>query len=529
MLRGMTREQEFQFPEEPMQIQLQQLDKTLRSLTAHLPDVVARIDAQGCIRYLNRDWSSWEHVVPEDYLGGSLEDCGLPIPVVQQLKDQLQQVKHTTQPVEFEIGAGHGIEDRHLEFRLFPECTTEGQVETILVICRDQSTSRKIERALGESELRRLQLESLGVLAGGVAHNFNNVLTAILGQISLAKEEVADPELVYPRLVMAERASRRAQEIAGQLLSFSSGGALKKTAVELDALLKETTRLVLIGTNVKPVFDLEGCGWIEADHGQLGQVVHNLVLNARQAMKEGGECLIRSRKVVSTDLPLSVQKGVSALCKDWIRVDCQDNGHGIAPEYVAKIFDPYFTMKSKGSGVGLTSSYFIMQAHGGSMTVESELGEGSTFSFFLPAFPMDQPSEKTSSQEVTKGSGTILIMDDDDDVRQVLGDMVRRCGYACEMVENGREAVRSYQEAQDRDQPFVLVLLDLTIPGEAGGREVVKELLWLNPEVKAMAVSGYSEDPILANFKDYGFVGSVKKPFEVSEMSAAIESVLREK
>ncbi|MDH4360640.1 MAG: ATP-binding protein, partial [Nitrospirota bacterium] len=378
-----------------------------------------------------------------------------------------------------------------------------------------------------EERLRGAKLESLGLLAGGLAHDFNNLLTAILGQLSLAKYEMDPSHPLFYRISEAEQASVRAQDIARQLLTFSKGGAPVKKTVFIREILEENVRLVLAGSNVRPIFQIsEELYSVNADVGQICQVIHNLVINARQAMPEGGDCIVQAYNVPSNEVEISCLGQVPSHFDQWVKISFIDQGVGISRENLEKIFDPYFTTKSAGSGLGLATSYSIVRSHGGVLSVKSELGKGSAFSLFLPAIPNLKIPSGSPEQCVKVGQGKILIMDDEVQIRKVLGEMVKACGYSYQTAEDGEEALRIFCKAQEIGEPFSAVILDLTVPGGVGGKDVISKLLTIDPHVRAIVVSGYSNDPVLANYQEYGFKGRVAKPFNLVDLSVVLNSVL---
>jgi PAS domain S-box-containing protein len=421
---------------------------------------------------------------------------------------------------------GPNEEMRWVHNQTYPLKDSFGKISRIIGLAQDITERKKWE----EERMRGAKLESLGLLAGGLAHDFNNLLTAILGQLSLAKYEVDTAHPLFSRLVEAEQASLRAQDIAQQLLTFSKGGDPVKTVVSLESILEENVRLVLAGSKVRPVFrGIKGLWAVNVDLGQICQVLHNLVINARQAMPSGGECLIEGHNVSKEESGrLSQSHELVPSQNQWIQITIQDQGIGISKENLVKIFDPYFTTKSTGSGLGLATSYSIIRNHGGVLSAESEVGAGSRFSFLLPAFSTGKISPPPTEKEIKFGHGNILIMDDEVQIRKVLGEMVQTCGYHFQAVSDGEEALNVFRQAQNSGDPFSAVILDLTIPGGLGGKEVIKDMLSLDPCLRAIVVSGYSNDPILANYKNYGFKGRVAKPFNLVDLSVTLDAVLRE-
>jgi PAS domain S-box-containing protein len=437
----------------------------------------------------------------------------------------LKRLDGASLDIEYRI-IGPNEEIRWIHNRTYPLNDASGKISRIIGLAQDVTERKKWE----EERMRGAKLESLGLLAGGLAHDFNNLLTAILGQLSLAKYEIDSAHPLFSRLAEAEQASLRAQDIAQQLLTFSKGGDPVKNVVSLETILEENVRLVLAGSNVRPVFrDIQGLWAVNVDLGQICQVLHNLVINARQSMASGGECLIEAQNVSKEEGERLIHSHQLVPSQDqWIRITVQDQGIGISKENLAKVFDPYFTTKSTGSGLGLATSYSIIRNHGGVLWAESEVGVGSRFSFLLPALSPGKVAPRPFEKEIKFGHGNILIMDDEEQIRKVLGEMVQTCGYSFQAVPDGEQALHMFRQAQNGGEPFSAVILDLTIPGGLGGKEVVKEMLSLDPHLRAIVVSGYSNDPVLANYEDYGFKGRVAKPFNLVDLSIVLNSVIEE-
>ncbi|MCA9421094.1 MAG: PAS domain-containing protein [Nitrospira sp.] len=434
----------------------------------------------------------------------------------------LKRIDTKNLDIEYRI-VTHHHEVRWVHNRTFPVKDSLGNIHRVIGIAQDVTERKKWE----EGRLRGAKLESLGLLAGGLAHDFNNLLTAILGQLSLAKFTLDPSNPLFNRISEAEHASLRAQDIARQLLTFSKGGSPVKKTVSLPEILEENVRLVLAGSNVRPIFQISDDLWqVNIDAGQICQVIHNLVINARQAMKEGGDCTIQAYNVTGNVMELAGLDQMTSPVHEWVKINFIDNGIGISKDNLEKIFDPYFTTKSTGSGLGLATSYSIVRNHGGVLAVKSVLGKGSTFSLFLPAVPILEMVSKTPERRVKVGQGRILIMDDEIQIRKVLGEMVETCGYSYQTAKDGEEALRNFCKAKELGDPFSAVILDLTIPGGLGGKDVISRLLTIDSQVKAIVVSGYSNDPVLANYQDYGFKGRVAKPFNLVDLSVVLHSVL---
>lgn len=389
----------------------------------------------------------------------------------------------------------------------------------ILCISRDISERKRLD----EERLRTQKLESLGVLAGGIAHDFNNLLTGILGNLSLAKADLPETGPVAQRLAETGKATLRARDLTQQLLTFAKGGAPIKTEAALDGLIQDAAGFAVRGTKAVCEYDFAEDLWLaEVDTGQLSQVLQNLVINAVHAMPEGGAIRLGARNLIvaNGELPLAPGK--------YVLITVRDQGLGIPPEHLAKIFDPYFTTKQSGSGLGLAVVYSIIANHAGHITVQSEPGKGTVFSIYLPSTGKQPLAEKPVAAKalLAKGQGKILVMDDEELIRNVSTAMLRQLGYEAHPANDGEEAITRYLQAQKDGQPFDLVIMDLTVPGGMGGKEAMAHLRQIDPKVRAVVSSGYANDPIMANFREYGFCGVAPKPFSLQELSDLLHVIL---
>jgi PAS domain S-box-containing protein len=381
------------------------------------------------------------------------------------------------------------------------------------------------EKAKLEAQLVQAQkMEAIGTLAGGIAHDFNNILTAIIGNISLAMLDLQMEEQGRQRLTEAGKACLQAQNLSRQLLTFSRGGAPIKEVVSVKRLITESASFACRGSKVNYEFNLPDDLWaMEADPGQISQVFQNLVINAIQAMPTGGMIKIHGENLEvasGSELPLNIGR--------YVRISIQDKGIGITREHLPRIFDPYFTTKQKGSGLGLATSYSIIKNHSGYIAVESELGIGTTFKVYLPASDRQVIQPPKEDTELLSGKGKILVMDDEAMVREVLGKMLLALGYEVKSAEDGAEAIEFFRQSQKAGDPFAAVILDLTVPGRMGGREAMARLLKIDPQVKAIVSSGYSDDPIMADFQKYGFTAVIAKPYKIAELGKVLNKALTE-
>jgi two-component system, cell cycle sensor histidine kinase and response regulator CckA len=388
-------------------------------------------------------------------------------------------------------------------------------------IKRDISEKRRID-----AEMQRAQkLESLGLLAGGIAHDFNNLLTGILGNISLGLMHTEQSQSSLERFEAALRAGRQAQDLTNQLLTFSTGGAPIKKAGSLGQLIEDCASFVLRGSNVRCECSISKDLWaIEMDAGQVSQVVNNLLINAIDSMPRGGPVLIRaSNFIVRGEMKLPLEPG------RYVRTSISDRGHGIKKEIIRKIFDPYFTTKKKGNGLGLSTSYFIIKKHGGLITLRTKVGVGTTFSFFLPAAQLNSmPSEETEKLLI-RGRGKVLLMDDEEIIRELSGQILKILGYEVTFATTGQEAIQLCRDEADRGQYFDAAILDLTVRGGMGGQETLQKLLEIDPGLKAIASSGYANSLVMSDHAQYGFKAVLKKPYDAIKMGEVLDRVIKGK
>ncbi|MEW5803851.1 MAG: PAS domain S-box protein [bacterium] len=425
------------------------------------------------------------------------------------------------------------------------------------------------ERKRMEEGLQRAQkLESLSILAGGIAHDFNNLLAAIIGNLSLAERQLQSESAISEIVREVKTASFQAKRLTQQLLTFAKGGAPIRKTASLSKLLKDTTSFLLRGSTVRYQLFIQEDLWLaEIDEGQVSQVIHNLVINASQAMPEGGLIEVRAENVTlgtRADAALPPREGKEHVMHgcvhsepgekseygaghgtkgEWgikagkyIKISIRDHGVGIPEEYLNRIFDPYFTTKPKGSGLGLAVTYSIVKKHQGSIEVESRVGIGTSFTIYLPALEkepaaaasdLSRRNMPSSLQSLYSRRGKILFMDDKPSIRDVVGRMLTHLKYEVELAKDGAEAIELYRKAKESEHPFDAVMLDLTVPGGMGGKDAIQKLLEIDPKIKAIVSSGYFNDPIMSDYRRYGFHGVVIKPYEVKELTETLSRVLR--
>jgi two-component system, cell cycle sensor histidine kinase and response regulator CckA len=380
------------------------------------------------------------------------------------------------------------------------------------------------ERELFQEQLIKTQkLESLGVLAGGVAHNFNNILTGVIGYISFARKFLDESHKSHVALGYAEKASHRAAAMANQLLTFARGGAPVKRPVSVARLVEESLLLSLNGTNVRSVVDIPASVHaIEVDEGQLSQAFNNIIINAVQAMPAGGTITVRAENVI-----MSSSKCATTPKSEFVRISFSDQGEGIPKSILSKIFDPYFTTKPTGTGLGLASVHSIIQKHGGVISLDSEPGKGTTFTICLPCTGETPEVSDTISRKLTpggQGCGRILVMDDEEVIREFARESLEFLGYQVTTCANGEDAVNGYRVAYEAGEPFFSVILDLTVPDGMGGVEAAQQILAFDPSAKLIVSSGYSYDPIMTGYRQYGFCAAVNKPYKVDQLDQELSS-----
>ncbi len=390
-------------------------------------------------------------------------------------------------------------------------------------IIRDLSEQKNME----DETLKSKNLQSVGTLAAGIAHDFNNLLMAIVGNISLAKMSIPQNEKTTEFLNEAERIVFMGKNLTQQLLTFSHSGDLVRKVVFIGRTLRDVTDKILEGSSVRPRYiipmDLLP---VEVDEDQIKQVIRNMIMNAKEAMPSGGTIVISCENVSITP-----QDKLPLIKEDHIRISIHDEGVGIPEENISKVFDPYFTTKGmssqKGVGLGLAICYSIVRKHNGYILIDSIPGKGSTFQIYLPATKKDTIEVSIEEETVRDRKGRILIMDDEEMILKIARELLRLMGYEATTAQNGEEAITLYRQAMELKRPFDAVILDLAIPDGIGGKEVLRELIGIDPHVKAIISSGYLNDPVIKNFKEYGFIDMLTKPYETNELNTKLRTIVK--
>jgi PAS domain S-box-containing protein len=511
--------------EEALAAEKESLAVTLRSIR----DGVITVDTNGKIDFLNK--------VAEDLTGWTMVmAAGLPLDKVVHIERDNKRVdcnKLVTDVIE----SGEAVDIFHdnilksskktkriVNQSCAPIRDKENRITGVVLIIRDITEKQKLERELFKSK----KLESIGILAGGIAHDFNNILTGITSNLFKAKMSLPKDSIPYNSILSAEKAAFRASRLTNQLLTFSRGGEPIKESQSIREIIEDAVGFSLHGSNVDCNLELPDDLWhLEIDRGQIDQVINNLILNADQAMPDGGTITVKGDNIIVSE---DVSEGTNAYLPlapgDYVRISVKDNGAGIHPEDIDKIYDPYFTTKEDGSGLGLTICYSILKKHNGLIFVKSRLGVGTTFLIYLPASKKEVGKQAVENNEAIEGSGKILVMDDEDVVRIAAGQVLKSIGYDVEFAKNGQEVIDLYTEAMNAGEPFDVIIMDLTVPGGMGGRESIEKLLKIDPDVKAIVSSGYSNDPVMAEFGKYGFKGVVAKPYKIDELHNILQQVM---
>jgi len=386
-----------------------------------------------------------------------------------------------------------------------------------------------------EDELQKIRnLESIAALSGGIAHDYNNLLTVIIGNISLIQSYIEPDDMICGLLDEALEASMTAKTLTQKLITFARGGAPIMETASIAPVIKSATEFTLSGSNIKCEFSIPADLWpVHIDKTQIGHVIHNLVMNAREAMPGGGIIKIVAENLNITDkspeLRIGLEKG------NYVKISILDQGIGISNDILDKIFDPYFSTKDmgkqKGMGLGLSICHSIIKQHNGNIVAEPNAGTGTGLHFYLPASEetiVRQKSLKVSEREkLVLGKGRILVMDDEKMVIKITGHILNRLGYDASFSKDGAQAVEMYKEAMKSGSPFDAVILDLTVRGGMGGKEAIKKLIEIDPKVKAIVSSGYSNSQVMTSYKDYGFIGVIAKPYNINELSKELNEVLR--
>jgi two-component system, cell cycle sensor histidine kinase and response regulator CckA len=488
---------------------LQESARTMSNILENTTDGFFAVDSEWRITHLNAEAETLLGRSRDELLGRELWQM-FPDQVGSVFEASYRKVMAEQVPVEFEASDSAG--------KIWHEVHAYPSNGGVSVFFRDISERKKTE----SERLTTSKLESLGTLAGGIAHDLNNILTVISGNIGLAQIEApADSGSLLGFLSKAGQAAQHAAHLSSQLLTFSKGGTPLKKVVSVGELLEHSAEFSLYGSNLRADFDIAVDLWkAEVDAGQIEQVVNALMLNAREAMPHGGTVRVRARNVVLDDKP-----GAILPAGHYIKITITDRGYGILDELRTKIFDPYFTTKPTGTGLGLAISYSIVKKHGGLLDLENSSPEGSAFAFYLRASDrkLAVPEVRVTERAFHFNHQRVLVMDDEAAIRELTSQLLGTLGYEVTAVPDGLEAVRLYERALRRGEQFQVVILDATVRGGMGGLATIERLRSLDPQVNAIICSGYSDEAALSEFLAYGFRGALPKPFTRSELADALQ------
>ena len=505
--------------ERALDAERERLAVTLRSIG----DAVITTDREGRVVFMNQiaeALTGWEqaravgrplgevfHIINEK----TGERCEDPVTKVLATGGIIGLANHTA------LIARDGMQ-RVIEDSGAPIRDRESRIIGVVLVFRDVTEKHRMR----EEMLRANRLDSLGILAGGIAHDFNNILTIIMGNTSLAMMTAPPADRLQKQLLETEKACLRAKDLTEQLLTFSKGGTPVRKTASLPDLVRESVDFALRGSAVKCHYEFAtDLRAVEVDSAQVSRVFSNLALNGAQAMPSGGNFVVSA-----CNLELGAGTILPLVPGCYVEISFRDHGIGILPEHLSRVFDPFFTTKQQGSGLGLSICYSVVSRHGGHISVESEMGKGSVFHVLLPATEQKPPEEKLAQTVSVAFRGRLLVMDDEDAVREVATEMLGALGCEVECAADGARAVELYRWAREGDRPFDAVLMDLTVPGGMGGREAARELLALDPKAKIVASSGYSTDPVMADPLRHGFRTTIAKPYTVKELARILTSVL---
>jgi PAS domain S-box-containing protein len=496
---------------------LREGEENFRMLVENANDGILLAGSQGTHLFANRRAAEITGYSTDELLKVTIKDLAHPDELPKIMERFVMRMARQDAPRQYETVIRRK-DGESLPIEITASRTTWKGQPAVIVVFRDIAERRQLE----EEHLRTAKLESLGTLAGGIAHDFNNILTGVLANVSLAGLHVPPDGKARHLLAQAEKATLRARDLTHQLLTFAKGGVPVKKVFRVADRLEDWVTFALRGSSTKAEIDPGSNLWaVEADEGQISQVIQNVVINADQAMPNGGTVRVRASNAqigAGANLPLDPGK--------YVRLCVIDEGIGIPPEHLPRIFDPYFTTKQRGSGLGLATAFSIVRNHEGAVSVESELGVGTTIEIYLPAWDGPLPETPCSEETLRKGSGRILVMDDEEAVREAAGEVLRHVGYDASFARDGAEAVDLYRRARESGTPFDAVIVDLTVPGGIGGKEAVRQIAAFDPGVKAVVSSGYANDPVMADYRHHGFSAVITKPYSTREMGKVLGNLL---
>ena len=508
------------------QEELRQSEQKYRDLVENINDVIFALDATGTVTYISSAIEKASGYSPADLIGKNMLEFIHPDDgAVMVERFRKLTMLGVIRPYEYRLidksGEIHWIRSSSRPI------VQDGKTVGVQGIFTDMTQSKRLEEQLRQTQ----KMEAIGTLTGGIAHDYNNLLAMIMGNLSLAREETEPHSVMAEFLRQAEQASYKARDLTHQLMTLSQGGYPMKKLGSIEALLKEVPRQVRAHEGIEYFFSIQDDLWpVEYDSRQMHYAINNVLINAVEAMPQGGTVTIQAEnKVIENkdkEFPLLLDGG------KYVRISIRDEGRGIPEEHLNQVFDPYFSTKErgvqKGMGMGLTTAYAVVQKHGGHIMVNSTTGVGTTVTIYLPAECAESkaPGAKRDDVEAQSTIQKILVMDDEESLRSLAQKMLERLEYKVETVKDGVEAIETYKKHMDSGEPFDGIILDLTIKGGMGGDQAIKELIKIDPDVKAIVCSGYFNDPVLTNYAEHGFRGAMEKPYQKADLESVLKQVL---
>lgn len=494
---------------------LAQSEENNRELINANPDMLFILDSGYNFVDYKYENESELYASPSEFIGKNITQV-LPADVAELTIRKIELLNKSGLMQSYEYDLDQGGEKQFYESRIIK--FGKGK---ILIIIRNISARKKRD----DETIRSHKLESLGIFAGGIAHDFNNILSAIVGYISLARKKINNKEKVFTLLEKAEKEGMRARKLTEQLLAFSKGGTPVKQITDIAEVVKESAEFIMSGSKTALEYKTEdNISKVDIDRGQVGQVIQNIILNASQAMPSGGVITISIRNVsLDENNEMFIPEG------DYVAVSIKDEGDGIESKNIKRIFDPYFTTKNGGNGLGLTICHTIIKTHGGGIDVRSEIGHGSEFILYLPSYgETESENENIAPPDdfINLRNLSVLIMDDEPQLRYIMKELLKDEGAKIYTVTEGSEAIDLFEKMEAEGKPVDLIIADLTIPGGMGGMEAVRIMREQGVPFRAIVISGYSNDPVLSDYKNYGFDAFIAKPFSLEDLLSVVRRVM---
>ncbi|OPY71576.1 MAG: Blue-light-activated protein [Syntrophorhabdus sp. PtaU1.Bin002] len=518
--------EQWQVDHQKIEEDIKNSEERYRSLVETSQDLIFQCDPRGCFTFLNKAWEETLGYKVSDLLGRRITDLRVPAAARRDTQILSRILAHGTVTGYETTHLSKSGTLVHLLFNFTVLHNKQGAITGIQGSGRNLTDRKKLE----QEQLRLQKLQAIGTLAGGIAHDFNNLLQAILGNIQLAKRSLSPSDKPFAWLTSAEKAGDQAKDLSYRLLTFAQGGEPIKQATFINNLLADTVALALSGSTISVEFSLaDNLYPVEIDEGQIKQVISNIVINAKEVMSKGGHLTVTAH-----NLPASEARNSSLLRnRDFVHITFEDQGIGIPPRNLSRVFDPYFTTKGMGSdrgrGLGLTICHAIVTRHNGLITVDSTLGVRTTVNIYLPAAQKAPPATPSCVLAPSpKTRARLLLMDDEELVRDVTREMLEQIGYQVELACDGDEAIDLYVNSLNHGQSFDAIILDLTIPGGTGGDEAILRLTAIDPNVKGILSTGYADSTAMKDFKEYGFKGTISKPFKIEDLANIIARVINQ-